>query len=377
MRKILHLASFQGNAGDILNHQGFYSTYGYLFGEYQITKIEIRDFYASAEKQRHFDDAFADYVNEFDFFIIGGGGFFDAMWTYSHTGTTIDMSEQFIDSIKIPVLINGMGYHENPDMKELEVYDRFEHFIRNITNRSNWLVTLRNDGSFERITSRYGVIPNLHKVPDSGFFGLPQPQNFKFNKESEYIGLCITNESFSKTYNKEITQETFNKKIAEVLVDLSRRYVIVLFSHTPQDIDVISKLFNNLPSHVKRNRIITTPYTAIDEESLKLLRPYYEKCRCIVGMRFHSVIMALQLGLPTVALAGHTQIEALMADLKLTDKCICVHDDNYPKEIMRQIETSLSVSRIEEWKDYVLGLQEQYKQLLIEFLSSQDVNNRK
>lgn len=63
MRKILHLASFQGNVGDILNHQGFYSTYGHLFGEYQVTKIEIRDFYASAEKQRRFDDAFADYVN--------------------------------------------------------------------------------------------------------------------------------------------------------------------------------------------------------------------------------------------------------------------------------------------------------------------------
>lgn len=376
MRKILHLASFQGNVGDILNHQGFYSTYGHLFGEYQVTKIEIRDFYASAEKQRRFDDAFADYVNEFDLFIIGGGGFFDAKWTYSHTGTTIDMSEQFIDSIKIPVLINGMGYHENPDMKEYEVYDRFEHFIRSIANRSNWLVTLRNDGSLERITNRYGVIPNVHKVPDSGFLGLQQTKNFNFNNESEYIGLCITNESFSKTYNKEITVEAFNKKIAEVLVELSKRYVIVLFSHTPQDIDVISKLFNYLPSHVKRNRIITTPYTAIGEESLMLLRPYYERCKCIVGMRFHSVIMALQLGLPIIALAGHTQIEALMADLNLTDKCIRVHDDNYPKEIMRQIETSMSASGIEGWKDYVLSLQGQYKQLLIKFLNSQDVNNR-
>lgn len=368
MRKILHLASFQGNVGDILNHQGFYSTYGHLFGEYQVTKIEIRDFYASAEKQRRFDDAFADYVNEFDLFIIGGGGFFDAKWTYSHTGTTIDMSEQFIDSIKIPVLINGIGYHENPDMKEFEVYDRFEHFIRSIANRPNWLVTLRNDGSLERITSRYGVIPNVHKVPDSGFLGLQQTKNFNFNNESEYIGLCITNESFSKTYNKEITVEAFNKKIAEVLVELSKRYVIVLFSHTPQDIDVISKLFNYLPSHVKRNRIITTPYTAIGEESLMLLRPYYEKCKCIVGMRFHSVIMALQLGLPIIALAGHTQIEALMTDLNLTDKCIRVHDDNYPKEIMRQIEISLSESETNSWKDYIFGLQKHYSQLISNFI---------
>lgn len=49
-------------------------------------------------------------------------------------------------------------------------------------------------------------------------------------------------------------------------------------------------------------------------------------------MRFHSIIMGINLNIPTIALAGHQQIESLFSELSLSDFCIKVNKtDVYEK----------------------------------------------
>ena len=100
---VIHLASFGGNYGDVLNHQGFYNTVGKKLGFDHINQIEVRRFYKNASpcEKLLFNDDFVKEVNKHDLFVVGGGGFFDAKWEYSNTGTTIDFNDSFIDGIKI------------------------------------------------------------------------------------------------------------------------------------------------------------------------------------------------------------------------------------------------------------------------------------
>lgn len=110
-KEILHIASFSGNIGDVINHYGFYKSFN--IDESHIEKIEIRRFYRNCvgADKLNFDERLIDKINSKKVLILGGGGFFDVYWNESLTGTTFDMSQKFLDKIKIPVLVNASSYY--------------------------------------------------------------------------------------------------------------------------------------------------------------------------------------------------------------------------------------------------------------------------
>lgn len=341
---IIHLASFGGNFGDVLNHQGFYNTVGKALCFNAVKQIEVRRFYknASIEERLYFNDDFVNEVNKYDLFVVGGGGFFDAKWSYSNSGTTIDFSDSFIDGIKIPVMINGMGYHEFYEDTTSEVCNKFQRFIEKIIQKG-WFISFRNDGSLNRFRNRYGNLydNNIISVPDNGFFGvIPSEVNpVKLPGEcNKTIGLCLTNDLFTKAYNGVIDTESFNTIILEVLKKLSEDYNIVLFTHTPDDVVRVGRYFESLPNSIKRYKVVICPYTPNGPVSITEMSRYYMACDVIVGMRFHSLIMGLQLGKPTIALANHSQIGDFYQELGLEDYRVILNNKQFDKQLYSLIE---------------------------------------
>jgi|CXWL01.1.fsa_nt_gi polysaccharide pyruvyl transferase WcaK-like protein len=49
-------------------------------------------------------------------------------------------------------------------------------------------------------------------------------------------------------------------------------------------------------------------------------------CQILVGMRFHSLLLALHLGIPIIALAYQQKVANLMADRGLSSQCIPIHN---------------------------------------------------
>lgn len=348
MTKIIHIASHKGNIGDIFNHTGFYQYLDKIFDKkYSIEKIELRDFYYSAKNKKNFDKEFADYINSFDLCVIGGGGFFDAQWENSQTGTTLDFSDNFIDCIKIPVIINSMGYHEYPDRTNKIICQKFNKFLNKVLNKRNWLVSVRNDGSFERIENRYKNIDlnKILKVPDNAFFTiLPPPRLFNLlQRENKVIGICVTNDLFSKYYNGNIKTTDFNKIIANFINKQAQcQRKIIFFPHTPDDINTINEVLKYVDGYIKRNLIVIAPFEAINLDGVYRLAEYYKGCNCIIGMRFHSVIMGINLNIPTIALAGHQQIEALFSELNLSDFCIKVNRTDIDQKLNVMVDKLLN-----------------------------------
>ncbi len=376
MKKIMHIASFKGNAGDIVNHEGFYKILkDVLIEEFTVNQIEVREFYRNSLK-RKFDNEFLSEINSYDLLILGGGAFFDARWIESKTGTTFDMDNEFIDGIKIPVLVNAMGYLETLESSEdnSEVYKLFEKFLTYITSKENWLVTVRNDESFKRIEDRYtkSLSSKITKVADNGLFytdKIPTKKNDKVNT----IGLNITNDLFSKSFNNDMTTDKFNDAISNYITKLiDENKNLILFAHAPQDLNTINIIMSKIGAEKFREKITVAPYRPSDVFGVDELIKYYKMCDIVIAMRFHANILALQLGIPTVGLSGHNQIKALYNELALEEYFIKVDSDDFINKVMNTIELISKKEYVEKANNSFAELEELkalYKEKLNDFLN--------
>jgi len=341
--KVLHLASFSGNIGDVANHEGFYKKIREIVSV-KIEQLEIRKFYKNRGEMK-FDDSFVKLVNQHDLLVLGGGGFFDLKWDYSNTGTTIDFSNKIIQEINIPVLVNGMGYHEYEDQKEQNM-KKFNNFLDVITKKENWLVSVRNDGSLTRIFERYGKFADrILSVPDNGFFFDPKEySNFVLkNKDIVWVGLNITNELFSKSFNRELDVTSFNDKISQFIDRILKEnndFKIILFPHVYQDIKTISLVLDKIEDKYKREKIMVAPLF-MEKESVGKIFDLYRVCDCVIGMRFHTNVCCIGMNIPTIGLASHRQVLSLYEELGLSDRCVKVDSNKFTDELENKLKNSI------------------------------------
>lgn len=376
--KILHIASHKGNVGDMINHKGFYILFKDLLGEARIDKVEMRDFYYSAKERKSFDKEYAELINTYDLCVIGGGGYFDVQWDHSATGTTLDFSEEFVDKIEIPVLVNAMGYHEYPGITNEKMCACFKKILDIIAKKRNWLITVRNDGSIERMKHTYGdlVEQKVCKVPDNGFFC---PFDFTECPKENVLGLCITNDLFSRDFNNGISENEFNGYISCFIEkQIAKGWKVMLIPHTPADVAVIGAVLTNLSAEHKRNSIIVASYDANSELAIEQLAWFYSRCNCIIGMRFHSLITGLNLRIPTIALAGHAQIKALFDDLNLEEYCVKVNTTDVDDILESVLEKCMSdVGLKDRYESIYIRLntdKELYKENVMNFLKNKKIS---
>ena len=319
--KYLHIASFSGNVGDIINHEGFYDSVGVQ--REIIEQIEIRKFYNNSRELK-FDNDLLERINNSRGLILGGGGFFDVRWKNSNTGTTVDLSSAFIDGIKVPVLVNSMGVHV--DYGNKQAIESFKSFIQRIDRDNKWLISLRNDGSLIRLKA---ICPDISdmiiSVPDNGF--MHKSIGSPYNAFSDIVGLSITNDLFSEEYNGNMTTDRFNKVIVDICkYILSKGDNIRFFLHAPQDIEVLHTIYSQIGNSMFRNRITISHFDMSSIEGANKLEYLYTQCKYVIAMRFHGNVIALKNMIPTIGLAGHEQIEGLYTDINFIDNCVVVRD---------------------------------------------------
>lgn len=332
--RILHIASFVGNLGDIVNHEGFYKKFSETVESHiEIEQVEIRLFYNNC-RERKFDSNFLQYVNTFDLLILGGGGLFTVEWDYSDTATTINMSKDFINGIKIPVIVNAMGYHENANDSKL--FQKFENFISYISDKKNWLITFRNDGSIERLQKRFGCDYGIMKVPDNGFI-VPMGMCESQKDTNPTVGFLITNDLFDMQYNI-LGVEEINKKIISLVCKvLKDGYNVVFLNHTPKDVQFLEKILKEIPEVDLRSKVVISPYSTRGKQCIYDMERYYKMCNCIVSMRFHGNILGMKYRVPMIGLAGHQQIEDLFKEMNLEEQLVVINNPEFDTELLEKI----------------------------------------
>lgn len=335
--KILQIASFTGNIGDLVNHHGFYESMG-IDGN-NIEKMEMREFYNNySGEKRFFDATLAHKINEYDLLVLGGGGFFDVLWDNSSTGTTFDMSEEFVDLLKIPVVVNAMGVftEQNKD----KANEKFGRFLSIIAQKDNWFVSIRNDGSRKRIKQICKSV-NLDKiitVPDNGFVETDVIDR-KVIADTKVVGINLTDELKDLCYTDGTDINSFYEKMKRCILKLIQDGMTVCFLlHTPQDYEALYKMMELIGREWFRKNIVIAPYLPYDRgESLSEFIKYYRTCDVVVGMRFHSNVLSIANNIPVVGLAIHNQIEDLYEENNLLSHCIRVGSKDWDVLLYNQI----------------------------------------
>lgn len=337
--RVLHIGPFSGNSGDLFAYSSFQSTFLELVdSKSEFTNINIREFYKNNQK-RKFDLLMAEEINKYDVLIIGGGLYFDVRWNYSQTGTTLDMSKEFLDAIKIPVIFNSIGYAEPcqgtlSENEQNEIFEKFRSFILDLSRRKNIMLTIRNDGSYQRIYDRFGkeLADVFINIPDNGFYFDKTIQPIKFSESMKTIGMSLANDSFVKSEN--IDLNNFNSSMVELIkMFIAKENArIIFFPQIPKDIETIAQISSQLNEAEKRFHMVVAPYNTLDVYGAKQLVSYYKACDYCICMRLHANIIALQNKIPTIGLSA--------AGLVSGERIQALYDNMGISEFSIQIDTT-------------------------------------
>jgi polysaccharide pyruvyl transferase WcaK-like protein len=198
-------------------------------------------------------------------------------------------------------------------------------FIRRALAMANY-VSLRDHAS-EEVLRKAGVQGKIKVVADSAW-GLRLPEGIERRRSESKRELVIGvapmayGDSSRHWVDDNRTYRHLIDSLAEFSGELLRRgHRIRLFS---SDIWFDSRAIADLEATIHENdpalaadRITREPVADIDELLVALSR-----VDCYVTCRFHGIVLASLLNVPTIALAPHPKVTTLMGDMGLPEYCV-------------------------------------------------------
>ena len=341
--KTLHLASFNGNIGDLANHKGAKRIFSkYLDFRFEYTNLEIRDFYW---KKKQFNKDFIDYANQFDLLIIGGGNYFELWVENSSTGTSIDIELNLLRQLKIPTIFYSLGVDIGQGCSKNSAR-RFNDFLKTIIEQKNLFFCVRNDGSKKALKRlcESDIFSKIPIMPDGGFFA-SEKNNNNLNV-SNSIGINIAGDMLNQRFNKEVNKEYFIngfKEIIEELCAYQPQLKIYFIAHIWKDLILINDLFKSLKDEYLRKQVFLEKL----EPNINGLNDFldsYTKYDLVLGMRFHANVCPIGLGTPTIGLVNYPQVKLLYEELNLEHRFVDVREKGFKEKIIENTKIDLANS---------------------------------
>ena len=311
---VLHVASFSGNSGDLANHLGFRKWFENILGRpIQWVELEIRDYY---RKLWQFDDSFIDLSNNSDLIVFGGGNYLELWPEHSSSGTSIDLLPEQYRRIRTPIFFNALGVDAAQGIS-MNASNRFPEFLDYVLNSETCFLSVRNDGSLTEL-SNFLSPSEINKVtllPDAGFF-LDTP-SFEPKREN-IIAINLACDMPEIRFNRDNSLEFARYVASEVekfLIDFDE-FGVNLIPHVFSDVTIISEFLSFLPDSLRRSRVQIAKY-APGPNGLADTISAYSISKAVLGMRFHSSVIPIGMGIPTVGISTYAQISKLYSELKL------------------------------------------------------------
>lgn len=343
--KVLHIASFTGNIGDNANHKGMRSRLERLLGaKPEYTELEIRYCYRiyTGEHRWTFDDAFVAKANAHDLVIIGGGNFFEPWLDESATATTINISNQQLQKITSPLVFFGVGFDIHKGCKS-ENLDRFANFLDQCIHQKNILISFRNDGSLKNLKIAYPDRPDFWDkvlvVPDGGFSYDVDVQAASYLPAGRFWGINIASDMEALRFPSGApggnTWKEFLIQYARFLEQsliANPELKIILFPHIFRDVLSIGEFMTCLDDRLCRDRIIVAPF-ACGWQACDHVFSLYKHCELVMGMRFHTNVCSIAMGIPAIPLISYPKLYDLYEELGLQERAVYANQQDFSEAI--------------------------------------------
>lgn len=356
--RILHIASFIGNFGDRINHQGLYNLLDNILNkEYKITQFEIRETYKTNNLNT---ELFIRLCNKHDLVIFGGGGFFEAWVDYSMNGSSINISIETILRTHTKILFFALGTNINKNVKLYE--KKLVDFLVKVKDLDNVYITFRNDGTRNHFINMNSELDSIFSIPDGAFIN-----NFK-DLSADYIVINLAGDDLKTRFNRKNSSFTYDeftfkfaKFIEQLLHKFNKRYRVIFAAHIFYDLKIVHDVLIHIDHIIVRRNIDVITHNTFDE--LNKFIEVYQKAALVIGQRFHSNVLAFVIGKPIIGLVNLDQIEYTHIELNSKNFIKLSQSDFFEKLYCR------SVRRLNNYSGYSKNIQ----LLTYKFMTSKEI----
>ena len=318
VKRILHLASFNGNIGDNINHSGFRPWFaGLCAAPIEWRQLEIRSFYRG---ELTFAKDLPALASKSDMLVVGGGNYLELWPSNTASGMSLDLPLEQLGSMGKPVLLNALGVDAGQGVSE-RGRQGLQLLIDWISADPRRLLSVRNDGSFEEVKRlcHSSSLANVHRIPDAGFFQTLSRRTDSFGLGSLQVCVNLAMDMGGHRYpgGTRVNYADFCVMFAKVIADVSSLRTEsnwVFVPHIYSDLRIISDVIAELPDSLRRNRVEVAPFGS-GEIAAETAMATYSNADLVMGMRFHACIAGLSLGIPTIGLTNYPQVGKLFEEV--------------------------------------------------------------
>lgn len=390
--RVLQLAAFCSNTGDNANISGIRAELSRNLSPY-VLEFHDWDLVDFSWDLNQFDDDALSYINSFDLFIIGGGGFLEIIpGATTWTGTRINIPKEVFRKISVPTVLYALGIdtvRADLDGRPIDnEISKFRTFIDFISSVDNFLLSTRHDGSMSVLNNLIGeeYANQFSLIGDGGFFSTykdffhPELEQDKINIAINFGGDLIDarfkpdypcdvkrNNPLGTTRPPDYEQVQYggHRGYTKFLISFSnvlRRVSFhfgncnfIFIPHIYRDIEVGYDLLSETGFPYCRREMVMAPY--IQGFSAKdYLVDLYSKCDLAIGMRFHANVCPIGLGTPSIGLGTFPMIKHLYSSLGIDEQYIeASAGDEFEEKLFQLVLESLSRSD---------GIRERYKEVV-------------
>ncbi|MDA8712202.1 polysaccharide pyruvyl transferase family protein [Alphaproteobacteria bacterium] len=294
--RVLHIASFVGNFGDLFSHHSLYYHLYRTFKNVEIDRKEIRDFYLNGRESGNFKNFIDDSVDNYDLLVIGGGGFLSPRKEYSKSSSKclIEINDATIKKYGHKIAFVSLGYEgSNVSQTQTEIVSQagfLNHIARN--GASIWL---REDNGTEVL--RRHLDPEIEIGMDVSAFS-PFQAAKKVMGQQLTLGLFVSGGrgDLIETKEGDLLLASY-KKLLNAAFDLGAQ--IKIFCNTHQDVAVLASLVDHKIGIDFRKLINIRMLCNPDINVPEAIRDISE-CHIIYSARYHGGMAALSTGVPFI-----------------------------------------------------------------------------
>ncbi len=294
---------------------------------------------------KQFDQKFVSLINDrSDGMLVGGAVAINGREFYADAGMRFNLPRPLWSQIEAPLVFYGISYR-HWDNQPYHHADNLCWTIDHILGRRNMLLALRNDGTREWLSSRFGISgDNLHVIPDPGVF-LPAEEDTEypeFERGRSNVLLAFNDEDAEFRYG---SSERRAKMLREIVVAVERMLVrwdvnLILVPHYFDDLRMIADFIDMCKPALAHQRMISTGLARISGSRHFYGR--YRKADLIISMRVHSMSPSIGLGTPMIPLTTQNRMSDFLANIGISDLAVDAFDADMADRLTAMIDRVLS-----------------------------------
>jgi len=339
---VLHAASHQINVGDGALIMGMRGALARVASTpVAFTDAEVVDFVGDLSALQG-----ENFGQRHDLILVGGGGAISGGRNFAASGMACPLGGNDIRRLRPPLAYVALGYNLFPGQPFFHKKSLID--VLRATAELEIPFSVRNDGSLERLQELAGLAADhVVEVPDPGFFVTADPDYHvpQFQGERRRVVLQVAGDNLEHRLALAERGRDFRwrrkpeKRRRRAFIDDMARLVrwlvekqhaqVVLAPHITRDLTITAEILERAPNAIVRPhvRVLGVPHP----KSAAQFFAAYARADLVIGMRGHSVICAVGLGTPCLAISTHDKVAGFMRKCGLSDWTVAWTRDFYER----------------------------------------------